>query len=197
MLKKCLRRSCPRPARASTGKPTRHSSPGFAKHWTSKTPKSSRSGQSKSSCHFVSPKPSSSDHWSLNSKKPPTVSDSRNVEFSDATSSDRSFFTSSDEASFTTESTRDSFSTVDYADAACNIDPFSSIFNTLYAPDYSSHKTVSYSRFSRSRPQSRFVSEGKKSVMESIEAFPSDSTYVKYHSSSEDGTRRTSAHCKL
>ncbi|KAJ9183071.1 hypothetical protein P3X46_006982 [Hevea brasiliensis] len=55
------------------------------------------------------------------------------MEFSDATSSDWSLSTSSDETSFTTESTRDSFSTMDYTDT-CNADTFSSIFSNLYAP---------------------------------------------------------------
>ncbi|KAF5778313.1 putative ubiquitinyl hydrolase 1 [Helianthus annuus] len=81
-----------------------------------------------------------------------------NVDFSDATSSDWSIFTSSDDASFTTESTRDSFSTVDYSDN--NTDPISSIFNTLYTPhDYLNHATVSRNRFSRSRAHTRFVEE--------------------------------------
>lgn len=69
-------------------------------------------------------------------------------EFSDATSSDWSLFTSSDEASFTTESTRDSFSTVDYGD---NMDPISAIFN--YTPENSLMK------FSHSRPLTRFIPE--------------------------------------
>ncbi|KAI3703938.1 hypothetical protein L1987_74134 [Smallanthus sonchifolius] len=56
------------------------------------------------------------------------------VDFSDA-SSDWSIFTSSDDASFTTESTRDSFSTIDYTD-----------INTPYVPP------DSCSRFSRSGP---------------------------------------------
>ncbi|KAK1418123.1 hypothetical protein QVD17_27262 [Tagetes erecta] len=60
------------------------------------------------------------------------------VDFSDAASSDWSIFTSSDDASFTTESTRDSFSTIDYTD---NNTPF-------VPPDH----TSSCSRFSRSGP---------------------------------------------
>uniref|UniRef100_A0A7N0V7I8 ubiquitinyl hydrolase 1 n=1 Tax=Kalanchoe fedtschenkoi TaxID=63787 RepID=A0A7N0V7I8_KALFE len=47
-------------------------------------------------------------------------------EFSDATSSDRTMFTSSDDASFTTESTRDSFSAPDCVDRCNNV--ISSIF---------------------------------------------------------------------
>uniref|UniRef100_A0A5B6ZPA0 ubiquitinyl hydrolase 1 n=1 Tax=Davidia involucrata TaxID=16924 RepID=A0A5B6ZPA0_DAVIN len=236
-------RSCPRPARACTGKATRHQTPGFAKHWTSKSQKSSRPGQSKSSCHLVGPEPSSDlrpetamgfgDHTSngilrsANRNKPPmmeTCAESISMEFSDATSSDWSIFTSSDEASFTTESTRDSFSTVDYADA-CNTDPISSIFNTLYVPEYSSHKTVSCGSFSSSKPETRFVAEERGFVLESYlssqpldrvqkggnlkqvsvpstEAFLSDSNrglHVKCGSGTnpKDGVPRTSAHCKV
>ncbi len=87
------------------------------------------------------------------------------MEFSNATSSDWSLFTSSDEASFTTESTRDSFSTVDYADT-CNIDTISSIFNTLYAPEYSSN-SVSCRKVSNCRPHTRFVSEQKGRILDS------------------------------
>ncbi|GAU28443.1 hypothetical protein TSUD_54940 [Trifolium subterraneum] len=65
-------------------------------------------------------------------------------EFSDATSSDWSIFTSSDEASFTTESTRDSFSTVDYGDSSSNMDPISSLFN--YTPENN------YMKISHCRP---------------------------------------------
>ncbi|XP_059662800.1 ubiquitin carboxyl-terminal hydrolase 15 isoform X2 [Cornus florida] len=235
-------RSCPRPTITSTAKATQHQASGFANHWTSKSHKSSRPGQSKSSCHFVGPEASSdlrpestmgfTNHTlngilrSANRNRPPTVetyAESRSIDFSDATSSDWSIFTSSDEASFTTESTRDSFSTVDYADA-CNIDPISSIFNNLYVPEYSSHKHVSCSMFSRSKPQTRFVLEGKSLVLDSypstqpldrvekvenlkkvsissIEAFHSDSNFgihVKCGSNSKDGIcRRTSGHCKL
>lgn len=45
-------------------------------------------------------------------------------------------FTSLDESSFTAESTKDSFSDVDYADS-CNIDAIQSSFNKLYPPEYS------------------------------------------------------------
>lgn len=86
-----------------------------------------------------------------------TYVDPTGMEFSDATSSDWSLFTSSDEASFTTESTRDSFSTVDHADAG-NMDPISSIFNILYAPEYS-RSSVACRKFSKSRPHTRFVSQ--------------------------------------
>ncbi|KAL1569860.1 ubiquitin-specific protease ubp15, variant 2 [Salvia divinorum] len=62
------------------------------------------------------------------------------MEFSDATSSDWSVFTSSDDSSFTTESTRDSFSTVDHGDVA-----FSSIFQSMYPVDSPSKRTISCS----------------------------------------------------
>lgn len=78
------------------------------------------------------------------------------MDFSDATSSDWSIFTSSDDASFTTDSTRDSFSTVDHADAG-NMDLSASLFNSLHPPEYPSHKTVSCSRFYSSRPRERFL----------------------------------------
>ncbi|XP_042478577.1 ubiquitin carboxyl-terminal hydrolase 15-like [Macadamia integrifolia] len=95
-----------------------------------------------------------------------TYPESMSMEFSDATSSDWSIFTSSDDASFTTESTRDSFSTSDYADTV-NLDPISSIFNSFYPPEYSSHRTVSCRRFSVIKPQTRFLSEDKGFVWDS------------------------------
>ncbi|KAL5989956.1 ubiquitin-specific protease ubp15 [Asimina triloba] len=86
-----------------------------------------------------------------------TYVDAVGVDFSDATSSDWSLFTSSDESSFTTESTRDSFSTVDYGDTL-NIDPISSIFGT-YHTAYHSNNRVSCTKFSPSRPQTRYFQE--------------------------------------
>lgn len=89
------------------------------------------------------------------------------TEFSDATSSDWSLFTSSDEAaSFTTESTRDSFSTGDYADM-CNVDSISSIFSNLYGSEYSPSNPVSCRLFLNSGAQTRFVSEEKGIVLDS------------------------------
>ncbi|KAK3027291.1 hypothetical protein RJ639_041112 [Escallonia herrerae] len=178
------KRSCPRPGRACSGKPARHQAPGSAKHCTSKAPKSSIPGQSDSSCHFMNPERSSHHipetsvcltnhssngiHRSSDRNRPlETYAKSRITEFSDATSSEWSIFTSSDEASFTTESTRDSFSTVDYADA-CNLEPFSSIFSSLYTPEYSPHKTVSCSRFSGSKSETKLLSEGKGYVFDSF-----------------------------
>ena len=142
------------------------------------------------------------------------------MDFSNATSSDWSLFTSSDEASFTTESTRDSFSTVDYADT-CNADTISSIFNTLYAPEYS-RNSVSCRKVSNCRPHTRFVSEQKGHILDSYlstqpldkvqkrvlskqvsdpsSQFPSDSNcnmFVKNGSNPIHGFERTSDHCKL
>lgn len=94
-----------------------------------------------------------------------TYADPAGMEFSDATSSDWSLFTSSDEASFTTESTRDSFSTVDYADT-CNVDPITSLFHSIYAPDYS-RNSVSCGKFSCSKPQTRLVSQEKGHILNS------------------------------
>ncbi|KAK9049991.1 hypothetical protein SSX86_031041 [Deinandra increscens subsp. villosa] len=108
-------RSSPRPVRSCTGKPR-----------ASRAPKSISGQQTKD--FQTAPIQNRVPSW---------------VDFSDATSSDWSIFTSSDDASFTTESTRDSFSTADYTDN-----------NTPYVPsDY----TVSCSRFSRSG--SHFISK--------------------------------------
>lgn len=120
-----LRRSSPRPLRTYTGKPKVSS---IEKHGMPKTPKST-SGQETKDFQVGS-----------NRIRPPSY-----VDFSDATSSEWSIFTSSDDTSFTTESTRDSFSTIDYIDN----DPISSIFNAIYA---TSDYTVSCSRSSISRP---------------------------------------------
>ncbi|KAK4771508.1 hypothetical protein SAY87_032040 [Trapa incisa] len=87
-------------------------------------------------------------------------------EFSDATSSDWSLFTSSDDASFTTESTRDSFSTVDYSDNG-NADLFSSIFSNLYGQDRPPMNMASCRLFPSDGIQTRFVSEEKGHVLDS------------------------------
>ncbi|KAK9268934.1 hypothetical protein L1049_000700 [Liquidambar formosana] len=227
-------RSCPRPARAFTGKAAQQQAPASSKHFTSKTWQSSRLGQSKSSSHFVGPKPSSdlaseasagfSNHTSngfLRRSASPKMEAYASMEFSDATSSDWSLFTSSDEASFTTESTRDSFSTVDYADMY-NIDPISSIFNTLYAPEHPSCNTVLCRTFPTSKPQTRFFSEERGYVLDSYLStqpldrvqkskdskqigvssieFPYNSNcgvFVKCGSNPKDGHSRTSCHCEL
>lgn len=102
-----------------------------------------------------------------NRNRPPIMGTySENMEISDATASDWSLFTSSDEASFTTESTRDSFSTVDYADAS-TIDPFSSFINSMSAPDYNSKRTIACSMFSGTRPHTSFFSENKGFIVDS------------------------------
>uniref|UniRef100_A0A6N2MG32 USP domain-containing protein n=1 Tax=Salix viminalis TaxID=40686 RepID=A0A6N2MG32_SALVM len=162
------KRSCTRPQKLSREKPIRQQVPVSSRHRTSRTQKPSRQGQSKCSSHCVGPEVS----WDIKPENGSVPANYANgiprrcagknitqvMDFSDATSSDRSIFTSSDEASFTTESTRDSFSTIDYADA-CNVDAFSSIFNDLYPPESSNRNTLCRRTFSYSRPQTRFVSE--------------------------------------
>uniref|UniRef100_A0A803NXS6 ubiquitinyl hydrolase 1 n=1 Tax=Cannabis sativa TaxID=3483 RepID=A0A803NXS6_CANSA len=175
-------RSCPRPQKTLTGRAIQQQVPEFATHCTSKP---SRSGKGKLNGQYVGPESFSDDiragmgdgfthHTSNNILR----SANRNVvpametrlpngaEFSDATSSsDWSLFTSSDEASFTTESTRDSFSTVDYADTG-NVDPISSIFHGIYAPDYP-HNSIPCRNLLNNRPQSRFMSEEKGHILDS------------------------------
>ncbi|OEL36097.1 Ubiquitin carboxyl-terminal hydrolase 15 [Dichanthelium oligosanthes] len=92
--------------------------------------------------------------------------DSVSTDFSEATSSEWSLFTSSDESSFTTESTRDSFSVVDYGDNA-GLDPISSIFGPCYAPEHPPGSFVSCTRFSPSNPQTRYFSESTGFVSDS------------------------------
>ncbi|KAI9184902.1 hypothetical protein LWI28_002313 [Acer negundo] len=182
-------RSCPRPQRVFTGKAMRRQVPASTRHSIPKTHKSSRQGQSNLGSNFVAPE-------SLYGVRPEIVSsfteqtskgilrgrankniqgvierrvEPVSVESSDAISSDWSLFTSSDEASFTTESTRDSFSTVDYADT-CNVDQVSD-FNTKYAPESASLETVCCRTFSNSWPQTRFISEEMKGYV--MESYPS------------------------
>ncbi|KAL5212300.1 hypothetical protein ABZP36_023147 [Zizania latifolia] len=88
------------------------------------------------------------------------------TDFSDATSSEWSLFTSSDESSFTTESTRDSFSVVDYGDNA-GLDPISSIFGPYYAPDHPPGSFASCTRLSPSNPQTRYFQESTGFVSDS------------------------------
>ncbi|KAM1244408.1 hypothetical protein ACFX1X_036200 [Malus domestica] len=232
-------RSCPRPHRGFSGKAIREQVPNFENQCTSKAQKS-RPGQSKHSSQFASPEHLPDDfrpeiangfgnsttndiHRSSNGNVFPmmeTYGEPMGVEFSDATSSDWSLFTSSDEASFTTESTRDSFSTVDCADA-CNMDPISSIFNTLYAPEYS-RSSASCRKFSNSRPHTRFVSKDKGVILDSYSSthpvdraqkrnysrkvsdsqteHPLDtkcSSFVRYGTNPIYSLDRTSDHCKL
>ncbi|KAL1224146.1 Ubiquitin carboxyl-terminal hydrolase 15 [Cardamine amara subsp. amara] len=80
----------------------------------------------------------------------------------ESSSSEWSLFTSSDEASFTTESTRDSFSTIDYTDV-CHVadssSPFS-IFNNLYRNvEPSPHNTVACRMFSGTKPETLYFVE--------------------------------------
>lgn len=172
-------RSCPRPQRTYIEKAIQQQVPDSARNCTSKAQKLARPGQSRPSSQYVGLEPTTNSRPDMPRSTNHTLKiASRNVlpvmeayaepgcmEFSNATSSDWSLFTSSDEASFTTESTRDSFSTVDYADT-CNIDTISSIFNTLYAPEYSSN-SVSCRKVSNCRPHTRFVSEQKGRILDS------------------------------
>ncbi|KAJ7948859.1 Ubiquitin carboxyl-terminal hydrolase [Quillaja saponaria] len=166
-------RSCPRPQIAFTGKAMRHQVQDSSKHYSEKVQKPSRLGHSRQGNKYVSLEPLpdlrpgtgtcfiDTPNGTLRSANrnflPVTemCSEPTSREFSDATSSDWSLFTSSDEASFTTESTRDSFSTVDYADTI-NMDPISSIFN--YAPEYSRNSAFCR-KFSHRRPLTRFSHE--------------------------------------
>lgn len=167
-------RSCPRPQRSYTDKAFQQQVPESARNCISKAQKPSRPVQSRPSSQYVGLEPStdprpdiasSSTNHSRNFLPPMEAYDEPIcMEFSDATSSDWSLFTSSDEASFTTES-RDSFSTVDYSDT-CNIDSISSIFNTLYAPEYSRY-SASCRKFSNSRPRTGFLSEQKGHILNS------------------------------
>ncbi|KAH7677281.1 Ubiquitinyl hydrolase 1 protein [Dioscorea alata] len=97
-------------------------------------------------------------------------SDSFSMDFSDATSSDWSLFISSDESSFTTESTRNSFSTVDYGDAA-GLDHIASLFSPYYGPEYPISSTISCTKFSPCKVETRFVSESKAFVVDSSKNF--------------------------
>ncbi|XP_027064507.2 ubiquitin carboxyl-terminal hydrolase 15-like [Coffea arabica] len=172
-------RSSPRPYRGCTRKITRQQAAGIPRHWPSRAQKSSRLEQSRVSHRVADPCPPSDHNWCMNfssygtglrsesgNRHPAeTYAQPLSREFSDATSSDWSLFTSSDEASFTTESTRDSFSTVDYADAS-NIDPFSSIFSNIYPSGYPPQRTLACNMFPTSMIQTRFFSEQKGSVAE-------------------------------
>ncbi|KVH93145.1 Peptidase C19, ubiquitin carboxyl-terminal hydrolase 2 [Cynara cardunculus var. scolymus] len=151
--------SSPRPPRSSTGKPSNHQASTFTK---SKPPKSTLDRRQEPTSFY------GNRH---NYTKPP------NLDFSDATSSDWSILSNSDDASFTTESTRDSFSTIDYTDN--NTDPVSSIFNTtLYTPhDYLSRNTISCSRFSTSTAHMRFMKDEQTSVLKSYRLHNTEKAY--------------------
>ncbi|KAK7244008.1 hypothetical protein RIF29_38825 [Crotalaria pallida] len=207
-------RSCPRPPVEHTGKAMQQSVPESSKHYPVEVQKPSKSGHGRHESHFVVPETSPvarpthlSDAYNGGYLRrstnrnilPVTQSYAENIrhEFSDATSSDWSLFTSSDEASFTTESTRDSFSTVDYGDA-CNMDPISSIFN------YS--RENSYKKCSDSRPLTRFfpqkghvekvqrLDQPKRGSHSSIEHQSNGNCgmYVHYGSNPLSGIARTS-----
>ncbi|KAE9621560.1 hypothetical protein Lal_00032700 [Lupinus albus] len=157
-------RSCPRPPVELNGKAMQQLVPKSSKHYPVELQKRSKSGHRHES-DFVVHEPSPIARTTYPSDicngsylrrstanrnvLPFTQTYAQNIqhEFSDAVSSDWSVFTSSDEASFTTESTRDSFSTVDYGDS-CNMDTISSIFN------YS--RENSYNKFSHGKPLTRF-----------------------------------------
>ncbi|XP_077251016.1 ubiquitin-specific protease 15 isoform X2 [Tasmannia lanceolata] len=169
-------RSFPRPPRVYSGRTTPLQAPDSAKHCTSKTQKSSRHGQSKPNGVLLAsdhspmvPNPElnmgsrTADSCLRTTKQ--MYAESICMDFSDATSSDWSLFTSSDESSFTTESTRDSFSTIDYNDTL-NGDPISSLFSTFCIPEFS-NSSISCTKFSPSRPQTRFFSESKGLVLDS------------------------------
>ncbi|KAK8940270.1 Ubiquitin carboxyl-terminal hydrolase 15 [Platanthera guangdongensis] len=89
------------------------------------------------------------------------------TDFSDATSSEWSLFTSSDDSSFTTESNRDSFSTIDHGDSP-GLDPISSIFGPFYVPESAQGSGMSCTKSSPSGMQTGFHRERP--------AFISDST---------------------
>ncbi|XP_073131404.1 ubiquitin carboxyl-terminal hydrolase 15-like [Henckelia pumila] len=136
-------RSYPRPARAYGGRVRSHQSHTMPKQCSSKLEKSSEPEQSQLRHNFTRRDPLLDRRGvSLKGDRSRSPITSNCSEFSEATSSDLSLFTSSDDASFTTESTRDSFSVVDFLDSA----PLSSIFESLY---------------SSSKPETRFAHEEK------------------------------------
>lgn len=170
-------RSSPRPPVEFTGKAVQQSVSDSSKHYPLEMQKPSKPGHSRhASQSFVTePSPNARQEFStrfIDTSNGFLKSTNRNVlpviqtyaenirhEFSDATSSDWSIFTSSDEAaSFTTESTRDSFSTVDYGDSS-NMDPISSLFN--YTPENN------YMKISHTRPLTRFFP--KKGHIEKVQ----------------------------
>ncbi|XP_073020421.1 ubiquitin carboxyl-terminal hydrolase 15-like isoform X1 [Primulina eburnea] len=135
-------RSSPRPARAYGGRVRSQQSHTMLKQCLSKLEKSSKSEQCQLRHNFRRGDPSL-DHRGISLKGDRSGSPITSTcsEFSDATSSDWSLFTSSDDSSFTTESTRDSFSFVDYSDF-----PQFSIFQSIYPS---------------SKPETRFAHEEK------------------------------------
>lgn len=227
-----LGRSSPRPTKACTWKTISQQASGIPKQWPSRNQKHSRLEESSRLNHHVTESESVSDprrdmniasyasSGSLRSRSRAAATEARprplNHEFSDAaSSSDWSLFTSSDEAaSFTTESTRDSFSTVDYADAT-NMDPFSSILSSLYASEYHPQKTIACNMFSTSKSQTRFFSENMGTVWECYapeDSFSSGEAYgnvtagrqgegegegVKYGSGTRRGAPQNYVNCNI
>ncbi|KAL0923990.1 hypothetical protein M5K25_004786 [Dendrobium thyrsiflorum] len=88
------------------------------------------------------------------------------TDFSDATSSELSLFTSSDDSSFTTESTRDSISTVDHGDSS-GLDTISSIFGPFYMPESSQGNGISCTKSLLSTLQTRIHREKRAFILDS------------------------------
>ncbi|CAA7401988.1 unnamed protein product [Spirodela intermedia] len=126
-------RSFPRPPSCYAGKPPAAHTPAPARHQKadSSSPRHGRSRQTAAAQPTVGGDPADgcTVRYAGGNSEPPGGA----LDFSDATSSDWSLFTSSDESSFTTESVSDSFSVADYSDTAA-LDPISSIFG-YHLPD--------------------------------------------------------------
>lgn len=178
-------RSSPRSQSPFSGKVMQQQVPSCLKPFSVESHKPSKSGHRRDGRQVPEPshnaRPESTTHYvdtsngtlqrSTNRNFLPvteTYTENNGREFSDANSSDWSLFTSSDEASFTTESTRDSFSTVDYGDA-CNLDQFSSIFN--YTTE-NSRNSVCHRKFLRSRPLTRFVPQNGQAFETNLSIHP-------------------------
>ncbi|KAK1302306.1 Ubiquitin carboxyl-terminal hydrolase 15 [Acorus calamus] len=166
-------RSYPRPPRIYNGKVVPSQAP--MKHNSFKIQKTSNHGQNKSPVPSFEPEVPHYEYdgeWEGHDQflRPGTnrgeYGESAWMDLSDSTSSDWSLFTSSDEASFTTESTRDSFSTADCADAT-NFDSISSIFSSFYGPEYPPNSTISCKKFWPCKSQTRFFKETNRFVSDS------------------------------
>lgn len=199
-------RSCPRPPVEMIQQSVSDSS----RLYPLEVQKPSKPGHGRHGSQSFVPEPSPNDTSSNGFLKrstnrnvlPVTQTYAENIrhEFSDAaTSSDWSLFTSSDEASFTTESTRDSFSTVDYGDSS-NMDPISSLFN--YTPDNNSYMKFSHSRsLTRFFPQKGHIGrvhriDHPKDVSNSSIEYPPNGNcgmFVNYGSNPMCGITRTSS----
>ncbi|KAK1258783.1 Ubiquitin carboxyl-terminal hydrolase 15 [Acorus gramineus] len=166
-------RSYPRPPRIYNGKVVPSQAP--MKHYSFKIQKTSNHGQNKSPVPSFEPEAPPYEYdreWEGRDQflRPGTnrgeYGESAWMDLSDSTSSDWSLFTSSDEASFTTESTRDSFSTADCADAT-NFDSISSIFSSFYGPEYPPNSTISCKKCWPCKSQTRFFKETNGFVSDS------------------------------